>query len=501
MKKILFSVVVVAMLCSCGKDDGPTPSVDENSVPVITAKTFTVAETISDTEVIGKVTATDADDDALTFSIAANDGDLFEITAAGDLSLASGKTLDAATKEQHTITVKVDDGEDTASATITIKVTTVAPTNEAPEMADQEFMASEDITDADEIGPVVATDPNGDTLTFSITDSELFVISDAGVLTLAEGKTLDFETAASHSVTVSVTDGEETVEATITITVEDVAEADPNDKAAFVTTWETEADEEVIGFSISEEYGENNFTVNWGDGTVETIDIMPVDGNVLHTYQTAGTYTVAIVGELPLLAVYMPLNASSSLKLKSLEQWGNIVWESLSGTFGNALNMVYNATDVPDLSNVTDMSFMFSNATSFNGDISGWDTKNVTNMISMFHQATSFNGDISGWNTSNVTDMTNMLYSASSFDQDLGGWDIGNAQEMNAMLGNSGMSAQNFSNTLIGWAAQEVQPNITLGAAGLYLCNNDGQGIVALTTLTGEPNNWNINYDGLKACN
>ncbi len=48
------------------------------------------------------------------------------------------------------------------------------------------------------------------------------------------------------------------------------------------------------------------------------------------------------------------------------------------------------------------VSFMFSDAYKFNGDISKWDTSDVTNMSSMLHGANSFNGDLSNWDTSNV---------------------------------------------------------------------------------------------------
>ena len=50
-----------------------------------------------------------------------------------------------------------------------------------------------------------------------------------------------------------------------------------------------------------------------------------------------------------------------------------------------------------DVSNVTNMSNMFSVAYSFKGDLSNWDVSNVTNMMSMFSGAKSFNGDISKW--------------------------------------------------------------------------------------------------------
>ena len=70
-----------------------------------------------------------------------------------------------------------------------------------------------------------------------------------------------------------------------------------------------------------------------------------------------------------------------------------------------------------DVSNVTDMKFMFRYAESFNGDLSKWNVSNVRNMWSMFRNAESFNGDLSKWNVSNVTNMGNMFYAAKSFDK------------------------------------------------------------------------------------
>ena len=50
------------------------------------------------------------------------------------------------------------------------------------------------------------------------------------------------------------------------------------------------------------------------------------------------------------------------------------------------------------------MEKMFFGATSFNGDISGWNTESVDNMEQMFCGALNFNRDISGWKVSKVAE-------------------------------------------------------------------------------------------------
>lgn len=265
-KKLGVALMATIMIWSCGKDDGPTPP--KNTAPVVKAHTFTVAETIADTETIGTVTATDAEGDALAFSIKTNDGNLFEITKEGKLSLATGKALDAASSDKHSITVSVTDGTAKADATVTIKVTAVDPDNQSPVIEAQEFTVSEAITDTDEIGQVAATDPEDDELTFEMiaNDNDLFLLTTAGVLTLAEGKTLDFGTATEHSITVRVSDGNTTANAEITIKVtegttnsapvieaqEFTAKEDITDADVIGTVTATDADEDELTFELKE---------------------------------------------------------------------------------------------------------------------------------------------------------------------------------------------------------------------------------------------------------
>merc|ERR1712008_285473 len=73
-------------------------------------------------------------------------------------------------------------------------------------------------------------------------------------------------------------------------------------------------------------------------------------------------------------------------------------------------------------SGVTNMMSMFSGATTFNNDLSGWNVSGVTCMRSMFYWATAFNNNLSAWNVSGVTTMSYMFNGATAFNQDLCAW-------------------------------------------------------------------------------
>jgi len=94
---------------------------------------------------------------------------------------------------------------------------------------------------------------------------------------------------------------------------------------------------------------------------------------------------------------------------------------------------------------------MFLSNTSFNQDISSWNTSSVTNMSMMFQSATAFNGDISSWDTSSVTNMGSMFAYASAFNQDIGNWNTSNVTYLDAMF-----NGTSFNQNLTGWCVSNI---------------------------------------------
>ncbi|TRX54817.1 BspA family leucine-rich repeat surface protein [Fulvivirga sp. M361] len=437
---LYLSAASAILFFRCGDDDNVGP---ENEAPTITAQSFNVSEAEEPGKVFGTVTAKDAEEDELTFSIKTNDEDLFSISNSGDLSLASGKSLDFETKNKHVITVSASDGELSASADITITVTDINE-NVAPDIQAMMFTVPENITSMEEIGVLVATDADGDKLTFSLKEpgifDGLFTLSDQEektVLKLAEGKMLDYETTTSYSLTVVVSDGMLSAEGMVDITVEDV------DEESFITKWETTVDNQEISMVTDGSYT-YSYDIDWGDGTIET----GLSEAPSHQYINSGTYEIAIRGRFPAFS----LNDNNDA-IQEILQWGTIEWQSMKGTFSSCSNVISTAKDTPDLSSVTDMEGMFSGASSFNGDLSRWDVSAVTNMRNMFAAATSFNGSVSTWNTSSVRDMSQMFSSAVVFNQEIGSWNVENVVDMSRMFD----EALVFNQDIGGWNVKSVE--------------------------------------------
>ena len=172
-------------------------------------------------------------------------------------------------------------------------------------------------------------------------------------------------------------------------------------------------------------------------------------GDYTLTFPIGGIYDITISGTFP--AIYFNKMGDKD-KITDIIQWGTGAWNSMARAFKGCSNLSsYSAIDTPDLSGVTSMSEMF-HTTPFNGDIGSWDTSNVTDMSGVFSGATSFNQDIGSWDTSNVSDMTNLFFYATSFNQDIGGWNTSSVTSMYSMF----QSASVFNQNIGGWNTQNV---------------------------------------------
>jgi surface protein len=196
-----------------------------------------------------------------------------------------------------------------------------------------------------------------------------------------------------------------------------------------------------------------NYNVDCNNDSVD--EYTAETGDVTCTYPSAGTYTVRIKDNSGAGTGFPRIyfnGTGDKDKLLTIEQWGTGIWSSMGRAFKGCSNLSGNPSDNPNLTNVTDLSFMFHTASSFNGNISGWDTSNITNMRSMFNSAGAFNQDIGAWDTGNVDDMAYMFYIASDFNQGIGGWDTSSVANMMYMF----YSADYFNQNIGSWDTGNV---------------------------------------------
>ena len=157
-----------------------------------------------------------------------------------------------------------------------------------------------------------------------------------------------------------------------------------NAQMPFVMTFETtEANEKVVlpiqpGFNY-------DYLVDWdGDGNY---DQQFVDEAATHDFTVPGLHKVAVTGIFP--SIYFDNDTEAAEKLVSIDQWGEIKWESMRNAFYGAHNMKLIATDAPLLSNVSDLSGMFRDCYLFDSDLNHWDVGEITSLTNTFKSAFS----------------------------------------------------------------------------------------------------------------
>jgi len=180
-----------------------------------------------DTTVTLSAGANDADGDALTYQWIQVEGPAVTLSdaSAANPTFQSPDLLD---DQVIRFEVEVSDGEFTISRTVSI---TVDGVNEPPsDLVLDNVLVSENAADGTVVGTASGSDADsGDVLAYSLVDDadgRFAIDSSTGEITVSDGSALDHETAASHDVTIRVSDSAgATHDETFTVNIGDVNEA------------------------------------------------------------------------------------------------------------------------------------------------------------------------------------------------------------------------------------------------------------------------------------
>ncbi len=313
-----------------------------NSVAEGAANGATVAVTAS---------STDPNGPAVTFSLTDTAGGRFAIHSSnGVVTVADGSLLDYETATSHQITVLASDGAGgTSSQSFTIAVTNVNPSTPTDADAAANSLAEGAANGATVAVTASSTDPNGPAVTFSLTDSaggRFAIHSSSGVVTVADGSLLDYETATNHNITVQASDGfggTSSQSFTIAVTnvnpttptdanaaANSVAEGAANGSTVGLTASSTDPNGPAVTFSLTDSAG-GRFAIHSGSGVVTVANSALLDGPVPHsiTVQASdgagGTstqsFSIAVTNVAP--TVTAAANQSAKVSMSTAFQLGS----------------------------------------------------------------------------------------------------------------------------------------------------------------------------------
>ena len=261
----------------------------------LVANQVNVSETVNAGTVIATFSATDPEGNTLEYSLSGTYADQFTVNTAGEVSLAG--SLDYETASVVTLMLEVSDGVHTTMQEIVINVVN----DDEPAAIATSFVDSavaESVAIGAVIGTVNATDPEGNSVTYSLsgTGSDNFSVDANGNITVVNS--LDYESASAYELTLVVDDGTYAATETLTISVADVNEAPSLSTAVafnafqentatgttIATSTVTDPEAGAITYSLSGT-GSENFAVS-SDGTVTLANSLD--------YETATAYEITL---------------------------------------------------------------------------------------------------------------------------------------------------------------------------------------------------------------
>tara|TARA_B100001057_G_scaffold501024_1_gene619773 strand:- start:7535 stop:12331 length:4797 start_codon:yes stop_codon:yes gene_type:complete len=301
---------------------------------------------------IGTVSATDVEEDAITFTVS---GSELAITSDGVLTFVNAP--DYETKTSYTATITASDTVNTSDQSITININNLND-NDPVFTSSSTLSGDENQTS---VATVTATDADGDSLTYTISGSDLAITTD-GVLTFVSAP--DYESVTSFSATITASDGERTTDQSVTVNVNNLNDNAPvytaasslnaseNQTSAFTVT-ATDADGSALTYAISGGADQSSFTINATSGVVVfntapdyetktsyalTVDVL--DG--VYTVSTDVSINITDVNEAPLI--------SSSSSFSANENQTSVGSVSASDPEGTTITYAISGTDASSMS-------------------------------------------------------------------------------------------------------------------------------------------------------
>ncbi|MDA9430202.1 beta strand repeat-containing protein [Bradyrhizobium sp. CCBAU 51627] len=231
-------------------DVAPSTPVDSNAADNSVAEGAAAGTTVGVT-----ASSTDVNGPAVTYSITGDtSGGGFTVNATtGVVTVADPTKLDFETSgasHSYDVTVQASDGTLASSQTFTIGVTDVAPSTPVDSNNATNTVAENAATGTTVGITASSTDVNGPAVTYSLigdtSNGGFTVDATTGVVTVADGTHIDYESAHSYTITVDASDGTLHSSQAFTIAVTDV-----NDNAPVITTAAAESVNENQPFSVA----------------------------------------------------------------------------------------------------------------------------------------------------------------------------------------------------------------------------------------------------------
>jgi surface protein len=277
---------------------------------------------------------------------------------------------------------------------------------------------------------------------------------------------------------------------------ETLLKSDLNIDAFIIEVDTTKAGTPSDQFQFTGALGDYDVVAKQNDIVVATFN--DLSGQQTITLPSSGIYVLEVIPkEVNGFNRIQFINGGDKLKITDIKQWGDVAWSSFSAAFFGCPNMLTTATDVPNLSSVTNMGFMFRSATSANPDVSNWDVSSVTNMDSMFFSASSANPDVSNWDVSSVTNMYAVFFAASSANPNVSNWDVSSVTDMQSMFNRASSANPDTSN----WDVSSVTTMQSMfnraSSANPDVSNWD---VSSVTNMDSMLENSNLSVNNLTAC-